>query len=123
MNIYEIIEADTASFCLANGLIYAPEDPTPDGSDLPERYLLATMISDPDERHYSNRRTTTKYRVQFDLVVPKGDADELPDMFEALENALILAGYLPQGNRRYRVDEVAQKAYTQKDYYKIMRRG
>lgn len=120
--IYDTAQADLAAFCTANSLTYAAEDPTPDGSDLPARYLLCTMISDPDSRFFAGHRTATDYRLQFDLVLPRADGYQLPALFDALEAVLITAGYLPQGNRRFRTDTVAQKAYIQKDYIKTMRR-
>lgn len=122
MTIYDTVQADVAAFCAANGLAFASEDPTPDGSALPARYLLCSMISDPDARFYAGKRTVTNYRLQFDLVIPRTDGDQLPALFDALEAALIAKGYMPQGNRRHRTDTTAQKAYIQKDYIKIMRR-
>ena len=120
--VYDTAQADLAAFCAAHDLTYAAEDPTPDGCDLPARYLLCTMISDPDSRFYGGKRTATDYRLQFDLVVPRADGCLLPALFDALETVLTAAGYLPQGNRRFRTDTVAQKAYIQKDYIKTMRR-
>jgi hypothetical protein len=122
MTIYDMIEDDIAAWCASKSLTYCAEDPASDGSDLPTQYLLYSVISDPDSSFYSNQRTRTTFRIQFDLVIPRADGYTLPALFDELEALLIAAGYMPQGNRRQRTDETAQKSYIQKDYYKTMGR-
>jgi len=122
MTKYEQIEQAIEGWCQENNLEYAAENITADGSGLPARYLLYSIISDSDGDFYSNQRTRTTYRVQFDIVVPIENGGELDALFEDFELTLIAANFKPQGNYRWGNDATAMKAYIQKDYFMIVRR-
>lgn len=122
MTIWEICENAIKDFCEANNIEYAAMRYIPPGGveTLPDEYIVYDMISDPNNAHYSNRPVSTDYRIQFDYMAR--EQYRMAEIPPKIEDLLIEAGFLMQGNARIRFDDKSGHWYWQKDFKKRMRR-
>ena len=118
MNIWEICEDAIKVFCEANGIKYAAVEYIPDSNEtaLPDEYIVYTVISDPNNTFYNNKPVSTDYRIQFDYMTRK--TYKVATVPPTIENLLIKAGFLMQGNGRVRHEEKTGHWYWQKDFKK-----
>ena len=116
MRVYEIIKTTVNGWCTAHGLVPRAEFATIDGN-LPERYLLYSVVSSLADAWYGDRRDRVANRVQLDIVVPMHDGYMLPTLYAELLEQMMAAGHIPAGNYRISRDDKSGKAYCQADFF------
>lgn len=111
MTIYAKLDAIVSAHLKAAAIPYKHET----YDDPPDKYAVFSVISDVPGSFFSGTNRMTDYRVQLDLVFPKGDRAGLHAAFLALESVLKAGGARPQGNYRMQ-DAEDGRPYIQKDY-------
>ena len=117
MTIYETIDSIVASHLAAASIPYQHEayESDPTSGVPPDKYAVFSVISDVPGSFFSNAKRMTDYRVQLDLVFPKGDKAGLHAAYLALEAVLEAGGARPQGNYHMLTMDDG-RVYIQKDY-------
>ena len=94
MSVYDTCESVFATL----GLSYDLGSYQHGTNDLPATFFIYRIVSDVDVAFYNNASARRAYRVQINLYMQnKADLKTRPD---ALDTALIAAGWLPQGSGR-----------------------
>jgi len=117
MTIYETIDSIVASHLTAASIPYQHEayETSSTSGVPPDKYAVFSVISDVPGSFFSNAKRMTDYRVQLDLVFPKGDKAGLHAAYLALESVLVAGGARPQGNYHMLTTDDG-RVYIQKDY-------
>ena len=116
MKVYEIVKSTIEEWCSRHGLVPRAEFATIDGN-LPERYLLYSVVSSLADAWYGDKRDRVTNRVQIDIVVPMREGYLLPTLYAELLDLMMAAGHIPAGNYGINRDDKSGKAYCQVDYY------
>lgn len=115
VSIYTVIDGIVAAHMTASGIPYQHETYVVFNGRPPDTFAVFSVISDVNDGFYRGVKCRTEYRVQLDLVFPKGDKAGLYTAYAALEAVLVAGGARPQGNYRMNEDD-AGHPYIQKDY-------
>lgn len=111
VTIYEELDGIASAHLATAGIPYRHES----YADPPDKYAVFSVISDVEASHFAGQNRRTDYRVQLDLVFPKGDRAGLHAAYLALQTVLKAGGARPQGNIRMQ-DAEDGRSYIQKDY-------
>ncbi len=111
MTIYEKLDSIVSAHLALAGIAYRHET----YDQPPDKYAVFSVISDVPSSFYAGQSRVTDYRIQLDLVFPKGQRSELYAAFLALESVLQSGGARSQGNYRM-LDTSDGRPYIQKDY-------
>lgn len=115
MTIYQAIDGIVSAHLSSAGIPYRHEAYDDTSGVPPDKYAVFSVISDAPGSFYGDKNRRTDYRVQLDLIFPKGDRAGLHSAFLALETALKVGGARPQGNYFMATAEDGRE-YIQKDY-------
>jgi hypothetical protein len=112
MSIYTVLDGIISGPMASMGIQYRHET----FDDPPEKYAVFSVISDVPGSFFAGENHRTDYRVQIDLVFPRGDRAGLYAAFQVLEAALRAGGARSQGNYAMADDPEDGRPYIRKDY-------
>lgn len=97
-NIYTACETVFAAYSTSAKIPYGAIEFDPGNAPLPETFFMYRVVSDSDAGFYDNRSARRDHRIQINIYFK--DKSKIRTIPDALDTALITAGWLPQGNGR-----------------------